>query len=1505
MSGEGENEPAVEEPAAAADAADGADEDGTLLAHRIEKELIEGARFGELLKTFNVDQWDGTVRHDVSERVSEQPAKKKKKKKKKKNKPAQTDGTIAVDSEPVEEEAAADDAAAAAAEARSARMDRLQQDESAAPAAGEPDPPAPAEAAAAATLVATSAAAAAVDCSVAAAAAGPDADADAGAEGDALAVVPDDLLAEETSEAVLTGGEWAERSETVNDEIKAMWESCATANRRQMRTHVDIADRFHAFADIVLKIRRYHRQLHDSLVYQLEASQATGGPISCVPATSAMERFRWREHHCELALWHAANALFQGLERACCQLCTAATDAAANLLPAPAATQKRVQYKFLYARSRLDMREPDDSERVNDTLASIDSALEEVAQDDPQKHTMLKFRLRVIFNQMGENAYQWCMSESTRLLDDSEYPQEYKGTAWWIRGNLLQRQGNPRGAIEDYSRFIQDAIQQQNDSSTRRNVRDRESHQNIPIAMQRIGELREVLRERAESSVGGLFEMFSPEKSEPALADISSSTSVVSGTDTAITGHCGFAVVNGELNLHPLTGTEENRSQSVAGLEDLSAETKEKLVALVGAGEVHLKTDNYATAVSSLRKHTQNVKALREDPEISTVSALVERLDFCEVRAMHHTVEILLEDTKAESKAKKGDAKEGKESKKEKSDPKNAGTGGIDLLGRPWVSSIAPILDFCIFFLPFPCQDRERLELAATSRLLASRMYVLAGSLKSARRELDLCIDDSHVQLLPAHQRRLELIILDCPRATDADFKQCNKQFGELLDKMKDNEGMSIANMHRQLFEKMYHRQSDEKSLDHVTAYHTQRKISEMTNEDMLKKVCSAVEKFKHSSNAIERLNNILEELPICVRSEACVLLARKVVVGSAVESPRQLSEFAVHLCDKAIQFNDECWAAYWYKAAATRQLRDDRDRSGDERWRASRTAGVEALECLLNLQPSLESSEEFCSERRRHQYTNEMRRCERLADEDRHQDAMEGLDLTYELVDLAEEFGDAVNLRKLRLHLLEQLVKCSHWEGRPDETRWYVERTAQECTDLLELIPRKEKGERASLLERRARVVLDYDVLPREPKATFQDFGKIIKDINDAVKLAPKDPSLYHLRGWLYQNIEGNKMEKALLDNSEKDLRKACALVKQEKKASKEKGTNNWTKLEPTQDLRDTLHLLGKCLFRQKKHREAAARLEEALKMPWQSLQRKDSEQLKEEIEKMAETVKAALQEEADKAERELESLLGMEEESASKKASKSDKKKKQKAKKAAAAAAAAADGTVPTPAAGMGSSAQGKKGKAGGASPGRNVTVGEDGSVVEVLQQADVGAKTGAGGGGGGGLNKNQKKKQRKKKSKAAAKTGTPDGNGNSQSSDGDAGTSSSLDPGQAQLKRLLDSNGLAKHAQQFCVERRMTVEMLKQYGKSDLEGMGLSEKDASVLMQALWKAPDPVDPAKMVEDYCKMVVMDGTHGGDLELAALAQLLNRKIYVYQEEVKANENQSEDKVTPCIPSNT
>ena len=98
---------------------------------------------------------------------------------------------------------------------------------------------------------------------------------------------------------------------------------------------------------------------------------------------------RW--HAGKLALWHSANALFQGLERACCNLCQAAADAAGNLVPSPAVTQKRVQYKFLYARARLDMREPDDDERVGDTLASCDSALDMVAEDDPQKQTMLKF----------------------------------------------------------------------------------------------------------------------------------------------------------------------------------------------------------------------------------------------------------------------------------------------------------------------------------------------------------------------------------------------------------------------------------------------------------------------------------------------------------------------------------------------------------------------------------------------------------------------------------------------------------------------------------------------------------------------------------------------------------------------------------------------------------------------------------------------------------------------------------------------------------------------------------------------------------------------------------------------------------------------------------------------------------------------------------------------------------------------------------------------------------
>ena len=314
-------------------------------AHRIEQETIEGPRFSELLSSFHVDQWDGTLLHasvepavDGNGAQRQQPAKKKKKKKKKKKQLQSVQPQEAAGEGEGADADGEDAAAAAAAHARSERVERLEEqpDEGAA-AAEDPEPPAPAEAAAAATLVATSAAAAAVDCSVAAAAAEPEVEAEAGAESDALAVVPDDLSAEEMSEAVLTGGEWAERSETVNDEIKAMWETCATSQRRQMRTHRDIADRFHSFADIVLKIRRYHRQLHDSLVCQLEATQANGGPVSCVPATSAMERFRWREHHCELALWHATNALKQGLERACCQLCTATTDAMANLLLAPSA----------------------------------------------------------------------------------------------------------------------------------------------------------------------------------------------------------------------------------------------------------------------------------------------------------------------------------------------------------------------------------------------------------------------------------------------------------------------------------------------------------------------------------------------------------------------------------------------------------------------------------------------------------------------------------------------------------------------------------------------------------------------------------------------------------------------------------------------------------------------------------------------------------------------------------------------------------------------------------------------------------------------------------------------------------------------------------------------------------------------------------------------------------------------------------------------------------------
>jgi hypothetical protein len=47
-------------------------------------------------------------------------------------------------------------------------------------------------------------------------------------------------------------------------------------------------------------------------------------------------------------------------------------------------------------------------------------------------------------------------------------------------------------------------------------------------------------------------------------------------------------------------------------------------------------------------------------------------------------------------------------------------------------------------------------------------------------------------------------------------------------------------------------------------------------------------------------------------------------------------------------------------------------------------------------------------------------------------------------------------------------------------------------------------------------------------------------------------------------------------------------------------------------------------------------------------------------------------------------------------------------------------------------------------------------------------------------------------------------------------------------------------------------MGMETLKQYGKSDLEGMGLDEVDALALLRAVWKEPEPIEPAVMIEMY-----------------------------------------------------
>jgi hypothetical protein len=69
-----QNEAALEE---AAQPEEAAAESGPSQAHRIEKDLMEGPIFRELLGTFNVDQWDGTVMHDRGDQ--QEPTKKKKK----------------------------------------------------------------------------------------------------------------------------------------------------------------------------------------------------------------------------------------------------------------------------------------------------------------------------------------------------------------------------------------------------------------------------------------------------------------------------------------------------------------------------------------------------------------------------------------------------------------------------------------------------------------------------------------------------------------------------------------------------------------------------------------------------------------------------------------------------------------------------------------------------------------------------------------------------------------------------------------------------------------------------------------------------------------------------------------------------------------------------------------------------------------------------------------------------------------------------------------------------------------------------------------------------------------------------------------------------------------------------------------------------------------------------------------------------------------------------------
>ena len=781
--------------------------------------------YQEVLESFAIDQWDGSVQKSTQR---EEATKKRKKKKKKKKKAA----------------------AAAAAEAATMTTRRRSSTTATEPPAVTPE----------------------------------EDSTSAGAEGvvdaSSRALSPCEIKYETTSAAeapaqvrvALRGVEWDEIDGAASQHIDERWVACQDAiSGADPQSPLALS----LLTDVICSIRRHHEALYEAVCAELHITGSQ--TYQCTPGSDTRKRLDRRVKIRDFALYRLANLLWlQDLNQACIDICACVLERYIENVPV---------WKFLRARASWDLEKArgnineDGSQTALRWVESAIADIEADTSDQDYPYQMALFRLDVV-KQTRSRSHGWPLQECNRLLNDQSMPSEVRCRVLELRADCHIERNRLRAAVDDYTECIHTSLEQADKTRL-----DPAFQQRLQKALHRIDSLRDTLRQQAESSAADLVNILSPSTArdpepepqpEPAHEDKIS--------------YCGLNVVNGQIEV---TLPSEDAGVQY-NLDDVPQSTKMRLVQLAQCGHSLTRMTEYRQILPALPDFINYVEGLRAD-----VEELLVCLNYSEATVMHHAVDRVLSNTKAENYANRGP----------------------DIYGRPWDAIMNNILDFCICFAPFPVRSKGLVELQANARVLAADVYKAAGRMKSARRELDACVDQRGIDVAFAHHRRMDLIILDCPRYSDQDFRRCNLEFVQLLQRIDDG---NMAAQQLRIFKTMYERKGpDERTgLDHTVAFALQKRISSMTSEDEMISVYKATEKFKHSSKADESLEILLSGMPQCLRPEACVLLARKIV--NSVQAERMLLLFAARLCDKALGYNDECWPAYWFKAAVCRQLRDE-----------------------------------------------------------------------------------------------------------------------------------------------------------------------------------------------------------------------------------------------------------------------------------------------------------------------------------------------------------------------------------------------------------------------------------------------------------------------------------------------------------------------------------------------------------------------------------------------------